>query len=243
LIQASNLQSVTHPYKELEHQSDMQIPSKISVELAEEVGWHIGDGSMNFYKNRGKSRGFYQLRGHIEDDEDHYEERIKPLFDKLFGLKINIRKMPSTRVIGFQIWNDKLVNFKKNLGLPLGYKYEVPIPKVFLSKDNLKKAVIRGIFDTDGGVYLERKNNKLYPRLSIITISFKLSEQLLELFSGMGFRATRYSQLYNRDFNRKRSYIITIRGVEMFHKFMKEISPKNPKHIKKYQKFLNSQNL
>ena len=47
----------------------MQIPKNISSELAEEVGWHIGDGSMNFYKNRGKIRGFYQLRGHIEDDK------------------------------------------------------------------------------------------------------------------------------------------------------------------------------
>jgi len=221
----------------------MQIPSKISVELAEEVGWHIGDGSMNFYKNRGKSRGFYQLRGHIEDDKDHYKKRIKPLFEKLFGIKINIREMPSTRVVGFQIWGNDLINFKKNLGLPLGYKYEIPIPKVFLSKDNLKKGVIRGIFDTDGGIYLERKNKKLYPRLSITTISFSLSEQLLKLFNEIGLRATRYSQLYNRKFNRKRGYIITIRGEEMFHRFMKEISPQNPKHIKKYSNFLKSQNL
>ncbi|MCX6749400.1 MAG: hypothetical protein NTW17_01490 [Candidatus Pacearchaeota archaeon] len=221
----------------------MKFPSNISIELAEETGWHIGDGSMNFYKNQGKLRGFYQLRGHIEDDKEHYEKRIKPLFEKLFGTKINIREMPSTRVIGFQIWNSELINFKKDLGLPLGYKHQIEIPKIFLSKDNLKKAIIRGIFDTDGGIYLERKNNKLYPRLSITTISFKLSEQLLKLFYDLNLRATRYSQLYNKEFNRKRSYILTIRGVEMFHKFMKEIAPKNPKHIRKYQGFLNSQNL
>ena len=227
-------------YKESEHWLDMHFPSIISTELAEEVGWHIGDGSMNFYKNSGKLRGFYQLRGHIEDDKEHYEKRIKPLFDKLFGLKINIREMPSTRVVGFQIWNDELVNFKKKLGLPLGYKYEVSIPKIFLSKDNLKKAVIRGIFDTDGGIYLEKKNGKIYPRIYITTISSELSEQLLKLFNEMGLRATKYSQLYDSEFNRKRSYIITVRGIEMFHKFMKEINPKNPKHIKKYQDFLNS---
>ena len=221
----------------------MQVPKNISPELAEETGWHIGDGSMNFYRNRGKSKGFYQLRGHIEDDKNHYIERIKPLFKKLYGLNVSLREMPSTRVFGFQIWNDDLVNFKKKLGLVLGYKYNIEIPKAFLDKNDLKKAVIKGIFDTDGGIYLERKNKKLYPRLSITTISFKLSEQLLKLFNEFGLRATRYSQLYNRDFNRKRSYIITIRGVEMFHKFMKEINPKNPKHIKKYQNFLSSQNL
>lgn len=71
----------------------MRLPSKISSELAEEVGWHIGDGSMNIYKNRGKLKGFYQLRGHIEDDKKHYNKRIKPLFKKLFDIDTNIREM------------------------------------------------------------------------------------------------------------------------------------------------------
>ncbi len=221
----------------------MRLPLKISPELAEEIGWHIGDGSMNFYNNRGKLRGFYQLRGHMEDDREHYKKRIKPLFKKLFDIEVRIRDMPSTRVIGFQIWNDSLIEFKKKFGLPLGKKYEISIPQQFLSDTKLIKSVIRGIFDTDGGIYLEKKNKKLYPRIYITTISFKLSEQLLKLFNNLGFRVTRYSQLYNQEFNRKRSYIITIRGVEMFHKFMKKINPQNPKHQRKYQVFLNSQNL
>ena len=151
--------------------------------------------------------------------------------------------MPSTRVVGFQIWNDNLVNFKKKLGLVLGYKYNIEIPKVFLSKNDLKKSVLRGIFDTDGGIYLQKRYGKLYPRLYITTISFELSEQLLKLFNEIGLRTTRYSQMYKRGLNRKRTYIVGIRGVEMFHKFMKEISPRNPKHIRKYAIFLNSQNL
>ncbi len=221
----------------------MRLPVNISTKLAEEVGWHIGDGSMNFYRNKKKLRGLYQLRGHIEEDKEHYEKRIKPLFEKLFGIRLNIREMPSTRVIGFQIWKNDLVNFKKNLGLPLGKKYKIIIPKDFLLKKSLKRGVVRGIFDTDGGIYLEKKNKKLYPRLYITTISFELSKQLLEIFNEFGFRITRYSQLYNQDFKRKRSYILTIRGEKMFKKFMKKIAPKNPKHIKKYQDFLNSQNL
>lgn len=219
----------------------MKIPRKISIELAEETGWHIGDGSMNIYKNRGKEKGFYQLRGHIEDDKEHYEKVIQPLFEKLFGVSINIRKMPSTRVIGFQIWNDELIKFKKNLGLPLGKKFEIEIPKTFLSNENFKKAVVRGIFDTDGGIYLEKKNNKLYPRMYITTISFKLSEQLLKIFDELNLRATRYSQLYNKKFNRQRSYIVTIRGEKVFHEFIKKIKPRNPKHIAKYGKFRKSQ--
>jgi len=221
----------------------MQSLFKVTPELAEETGWHIGDGSMNFYKNRGKSRGFYQLRGHIEDDKEHYIKRIKPLFEKLYGIKISLREMPSTRVFGFQIWNDNLVNFKQKLGLPLGFKHTIEIPEIFLSNLPLKKSVIRGIFDTDGGIYLESKNKKLYPRIYITTISFKLSDQLLKLFQELGLHATRYSQLYNNQFNRKRSYIITLRGISMFNRFMEVINPKNPKHQRKYLKFLKSQTL
>jgi len=143
----------------------MKIPSEISKELAEEIGWHIGDGSMNFYKNSGKLKGFYQLRGHIKEDKEHYKKRIKQLFKKLFDIKISLREMPSTRVIGFQIWNNKLIEFKQRLGLPLSEKSEIEIPKTLLSNNRLKKAVIRGIFDTDGGIYLERKNKKIYPRM------------------------------------------------------------------------------
>jgi len=221
----------------------MKFPSNITPKLAEEIGCHIGDGSMNLYNNRGKLKGFYQLRGHIKDDKEHYIKRIKPLFKELFDINVNIREMQSTRVIGFQIWDDNLIAFKKNLGLPLGKKTNITIPPEFMSDNKLKKAVIRGIFDTDGGIYLERKNKKLYPRMHITTISFELSEQILNLFNELGFRATRYSQLYDKYFKRKRAYILSLRGVEMFNKFMKEIIPKNPKHFAKYQKFLNSQNL
>lgn len=221
----------------------MRIPNKISIELAEETGWHIGDGSMNYYKNRGKLKGLYQLRGHIEEDKSHYIQRIKPFFKKLYNLDVSLREMSSTRVFGFQVWNSDLIKFKEKLGLPLGKKYNVFIPKIFLKNSSLKKSVIRGIFDTDGGIYLEKKNKKLYPIIHITTISLKLAEQLIELFKEFNFRATKYSQLYNKKFNRQRSYSVRIRGVKMFHKFIKEINPKNPKHQEKYKFFLNSQNL
>jgi len=109
----------------------------ISSELAEETGWHIGDGSMNFYNQDGKMRGLYQLRGHIEDDKQHYLDRIKPIFESIYGIKINLREMPSTRVFGFQIWNDELANFKLKLGLPLGKKWDISIPKDFLGSNEL----------------------------------------------------------------------------------------------------------
>ena len=221
----------------------IELPSYITPELAEETGWHIGDGSMNIYAHKdGKQRGFYQLRGHIEDDVEHYESRIKPLFKKLYDLDISLRKMPKTRVFGFQLWNCDLVKFKQKLGLPLGKKFDIFIPEIFLEDDELKKAVIRGIFDTDGGIYLD-PNRNFYPKLYIGTISEGLADQLLKLFTYFGLRATKCMEVSKRIDNRQQFYIVSIRGEEMFHKFMKIISPANPKHMQKYVNFRESKSL
>ena len=147
--------------------------------------------------------------------------------------------MPSTRVFGFQIWNSDLIEFKKGLGLPLGDKGEVVIPDLFLQNNSFKASVVRGIFDTDGCVYLEKKNGKLYPRLEITTISNKLANQLRRLLIEMSFRATKYS-IKPKEINRRLYHRISVRGVEMFHKFMSVIKPANPKHIAKYEKFRKS---
>jgi len=218
---------------------EINIPNKITSDLAEETGWHIGDGSMNFYNNK----GLYQLRGHIEDDREHYLTRIAPVFKKLYGLKLSLREMPSTRVFGFQIWNNKLVEFKQKIGLPLGKKFDISIPEVFLKEKEMKLSVLRGIFDTDGSINLEKKNNKLYPRIYISTICPTLACQLFSLFNEIGLRATKYSEIYNKYFNRQRNYRITMRGEKMLHDFMKIIEPKNPKHLLKYQRFLDSKSL
>ncbi|MBT4135587.1 hypothetical protein HOD75_03095 [archaeon] len=212
---------------------NISIPLGISQELAEETGWHIGDGSMNIYNNKGYPKGIYQLRGHMNDDREHYLKRIKPIFNLLYDLDISLREMSSTRVFGFQIWSNKLLNFKKELGLPLGKKLDIEIPQIFLENDDLKIAVIRGIFDTDGGIYLEKRIKGFYPVVYIVTISENLSKQLFDILNGFGLNAKINSWIDNRG-NRRRAYRVVIRGDKMFHKFMEIINPANPKHIKKY---------
>jgi len=221
---------------------NITVPASITPELAEETGWHIGDGSMNFYNRdgNGKLKGIYQLRGHIEDDREHYISRIKPIFKLLYDIDISLREMPSTRVFGFQIWNDKLVKFKQNLGLPLGKKFNIVIPEAFLIDDNIKIAVIRGIFDTDGCVYLQPKYNKLYPRLEIGTISKSLGQQIQKIFIELGLRATVHLDTKGKKDSWLQVYKISIRGTEMFDRFMKIIKPANPKHIRKYNLFKES---
>src|SRR3989344_2508330 len=108
---------------------NISLPEKITPELAEETGLHIGDGTMNFYKNGNRIKGSYALRGHIIDDKQHYDKKIKVLYKNLFDLNVSLRDIPSTGVYGFQKWSDDIINFKnKVLKLPLGKKLNIEIP-------------------------------------------------------------------------------------------------------------------
>lgn len=69
------------------------------------------------------------------------------------------------------------------------------------SKDELVRATIRGIFDTDGCVFIDkRKSYKLYyPRIALQTVSKDLYNQLVSYLS-------RHFSLYNT-FNEKDKFI------------------------------------
>ena len=208
-----------------------RIPTGMDALLAEETGLHLGDGSMNYYLGK----GFYQLRGHMTDDKDHYKTRIKPLYKKLFNIDVNLREMPSAGVYGFQVWSDELVDYKSRvLGLPLGKKLDFEIPKEIIKEDELCRCFLRGFFDTDGCIYLEKKNEGLYPRVEFSSISKTFTKQLESILLRLGFRFYCYG-LDRSKSGWKDIYRIIIRGKPMAMKWFREIKPKNPKHIKKFK--------
>jgi len=218
---------------------ELIVPERITSELAEETGLHIGDGSMNFYFNKNHYEGKYSLRGHIFDDVKHYNSRIKILYETLYNLKPNISKMESTGVCGFQIWSSCIVRFKHNiLGLPLGNKINIKIPNYLINKKYIID-VIRGIFDTDGCIYLEPKNHKLYPRVQIGTISINLAEQLRSSLLKLGFRVTEFIE-NRKDKGWNNLHVLSIRGESMVKKWFDIIKPANPKHVRRYDLYLSN---
>ena len=212
--------------------SKFKTPASINNLLAEEIGLHLGDGSMNYYNKK----GFFQLRGHIKDDREHYVYRIQRIYKKLFNIDIRLRAMPSTGVYGFQIWSNELVNYKSNvLGLPLGKKINFSIPEEIIQNEELSRNFLRGYFDTDGCLYLENKRGKPYPRIEMASISGEFVNQLEYILIGLGFRVSHYKENRSKQgwFNLHR---IIIRGDKMALKWFNEIKPANQKHVRKFEK-------
>ncbi|TAL48402.1 hypothetical protein EPN87_00650, partial [archaeon] len=206
----------------------MKTPKKTNLDLAEEIGIHIGDGSMNKYRNT----CLYSLRGHRYDDYKYYTKFIPNFYKRIYGIKVHIRKWPD--VIGFQFGSKDLVMFKHNvLGLPLGPKNSVSIPNFILKSKALSCRCLRGIFDTDGCLTFEKKSRKLpyYPRIIISTTSKKLNEQLVEILKNtMKFNLSTWSTTYNRR-GWNDIHMVCIRGEKNINKWFKMIGSDNPKNI------------
>lgn len=212
---------------------NVKIPKMVNETLAEETGIHIGDSSMNYYKGH----GLYSLRGNKITDRKFYENHIKKLFEILYDANIRLREWKD--VYGFQIASDKLVNFKKEIiGLPLGKKMNISIPQLLIKNNKLAIACIRGIFDTDGCIYIENKKGKPYPRIEIATTSKMLAKQIKMVITRNEIKCSMWKQNYKNK-NWKPKFMISVKGYNNFKLWYDIFGTSHPKNIEKFQALLN----
>lgn len=208
----------------------MKTPTEITPLLAEETGIHIGDGSMNIYKNG----AIISIAGHPIDDREFYEKHVRRLYKELFDVNVNLRQW--SRAFGFQVSSKDLVQFKNKLGLPLGKKVNISIPEQIKKDLTLYASCVRGVFDTDGTFYLEKKNRKLYPRVQIVNTSKNLISEVCNLLKQLNIPFGTWSyQPLNK--NWKETHTVAVRGKQVCV-WMNKIGSSNPKHIDKYKKYL-----
>ncbi|MBR9707605.1 MAG: hypothetical protein GOV15_04175 [Candidatus Diapherotrites archaeon] len=203
---------------------------EVNEDLAEFIGALMGDGFTARYKQKKGYIHTTQLSGHPTEDLDYYKKVISSLFLKLFNRKprLYVHERALRAVINSKEAHEYLV---KTLNFPSGKKgQKLKIPEKLLANKNLKQAVLRGLFDTDGFIYLDNRKiyKKPYPRIGITTISKLLIAQLEEIFKELGF------QYYLRSEKRKECYHIEVYGHKQVDRWFKEIKPSNSKHLNKY---------
>ena len=204
----------------------MEIPN-LNESLAEETGIHIGDGSMGIYK----SGALFSVAGHPIDDKEYYEKHLKKLFKELYNIDLRLRTW--SRAYGFQICSKKLLNFKRKIGLPVGPKTWIRIPKWIKENRKFMAACLRGIFDTDGTFYIEKKYGRPYPRIQISSIS---SDLIKDIALGLEKSEIKYGKWKEKPIrNWKARHVIAVRGYKSIEKWMGIIGTNNPKHIQKYK--------
>ncbi len=231
--------------QDFEHESSYQNNNKISCELAEFIGWHIGDGCISITKRYSE----YTLTGDITEEHQFYKEIIVPTFNNLFknilNKEIKLKQYKSNKVCGIYIFNKDFVKYlQEKLGLQSGKKINVNTPEVIQTKDQ-KICFLRGLFDTDGSIYycksnVKTKKQSLYKifhykaKIKLATISKNLIDQVYTMLCDLGFSPRIRKPARQRE-NENIMYGVVLYRKNDINKWIEEIGFKNPKHLTKIQ--------
>lgn len=194
-----------------------------SEKLAEFLGILIGDGHLSEYQ--------LGITTNAQTDKEHALISHKFIKD-LFGISSTLKIRSEENTVTIVASSKSLVEFLNRLGMPIGNKIQkhLEVPKWILKKELYQKAFIRGLFDTDGCIYLDthKIKGKLYKHFgwTITSYAGRLINGIIEILKGLGFSPT-YRTTQKSVYLRKQKEIA---------RYFKEIGTHNPKHHKRYQK-------
>lgn len=195
----------------------------MAEELAEFIGLMTGDG--NIYGYQVKVYG-------CESTDSEYKYYVLKLAHSLFGLNGSVSFREDCWTISFS--SIGLVRLLHKLDLPVGdkIKHEIDIPLRLKNSTKLIIAYLRGLFDTDGSVYLDRHriNNKNYQYIGIIFTSYspRLLESIYIALKKIGFSPI-ITPAHHNVFLHRQSEI---------RRFFDQIKPANAKHQERYKLFI-----
>ena len=218
--------------------NELSLPTSFSVELAEETGIHIGDGSMGVYRSGRKSHWCYTYCCHEVDDRE-YRNYVKKLIKKLYHMDpIQDKGKRKDHTALLRYTRKDLVLFKKKLGLPMGKKDGIMIPKWILGNKEYRIACVRGVFDTDGSFMIKKRYRKIpyYPVIKVTSKSKPLISQIKSILDEFEIKSSMCKN--NRLSPRNPNFIwsIGISGFSNCRKYVNIFGFSNPKHLNKYKK-------
>mgnify|MGYP001558440321 CR=1 FL=1 len=212
---------------------------KINNDIAELVGITIGDGCLS-------TKNEYVVAGDINEEKDYYDEWVGKLLNQnvtipLINQKVTPKSYPKVGVYGFYLFNKKITNFFKSLGLKEGSKINVKIPENLLKNKVKIKRVLRGIFDTDGSLYFDKMNKyakfNTNPVIALGSTSKILINQIYNLLISLNFSPIKKKPYLGKRDKNPMYRIALYRKNEIF-RWINEIGFKNPKHITKWKIYL-----
>lgn len=201
---------------------------KDSSELAELFGIILGDGGIN-----NDCQVVITLN---KENDKKYIKFVSKLIEKLFGLSPKIYKYRSPackKVVGVTINSTAVVEFLLRRGLKKGSKVrqQIGVPNWIKNNTEFSRSCLRGLIDTDGGVYYHKHSSNGYRCFNIglcfTNKSFPLLEFVKDALSVFKF-SPRFSSSKNN--------IYLYRETEVL-RYVQEIGFSNPYHLRRVRGF------
>ncbi len=220
----------------------LKLPTKLTPQLAEDLGIMVGDGSINIYQ-RNKRATDYMIScyGNSKNEREYLEKYVKSLKQELYNLHFVYSEQRKNTCRLLTRSKGLLEFYTKVIGLPRGAKKNINIPKIVFDSDRLiKYAFLRGLADTDFALTFKKRNKKVfyYPTIKISTCSKKLVIDLSNLLLDLDFKpSVCYNMRYIHPKTRKKftTHQLNLYGEDMLNKWVENIGFRNPKYIQKYK--------
>lgn len=206
----------------LNNKSKISFPKKFDRDLAELFGILLGDGSVEkyfvrIYLNRKADRG--------------YPQKVMALIRKLFPkVKVTCIDREKRGTEEVQVSSIDVCNFLRKIGFDPKLR---TIPDWISENTEFTKAVIRGLFDTEGTISVKFYHGNsgicIYKQLTVTNKNKNILFFLEQGLRNLGYRPTKNSE--------KNIYISNREDIE---RYFLEIGTSNPKMQRKFdEKFQN----
>lgn len=203
----------------------VKLPAR-SRELAEFIGILLGDG--------GITRRQITITLHRIDDKK-YAQYVQNLIDSLFELKPSLYARRKENVINITVSRSRLVRFFVKMGLHIGSKVrnQTDIPTWIKKSNNFSTTCLKGLFDTDGCLYIDKHRIKDRVYLNAGMNFTNRSLPILSFFK-MNLEKLGYHPTQRTNFS------IFLRKEAEIIRYFKEIGSANSKYWEKLNKFLKN---
>lgn len=203
----------------------IELPKKISPDLAELLGIYMADGCI--------STGGRIIFA-VENSDIQLKNRIKELMHKIFNLKLGMEQYKiNDNSVCLIFYSRDVCNFFEKCEWKKSGALEAFVPThVFESSENSARAFLRGLFEGDGDVHIDG-----YPRL--YSASKKLMSDVQQLLFGLNMVSTVHKYQSKNRFGKNPVYhlcIIQQRSVDEFIKTIGFISDRKNEKLKSRQK-------
>jgi ribonucleoside-diphosphate reductase alpha chain len=193
--------------------SRTRVPREMTADLAELVGYFMGDGSLH-------AKG---LRFCVAEDDQDVVERLADLGAALFGLDASVAAKSGYTEVAFNsvplvLWWEacgfaKLPPSAEHSGK--GWHPQIPDAVLHTNDRGVYSAFIRGLFEADG------TTSTGYVSWSTTTESF--SRDVQSLLLALGFVTTRKVDLPNSNWGMNERYVLRLLNVAASEQYLEEI--------------------
>jgi len=173
-----DISSLKYPNKS--HRKIVLFPKK-SIKLAEFFGLMMGDGGIN---------NLWQVTITLNFIKDkQYSVYVSGLINNLFGIVPVLRKRKESQALVISLSSTTIVDFLVNNGLIRGNKIRggLKIPLWILNRKSYRIACVRGLMDTDGGLYTHKHlvKGKEYNNIGLCFTSYSIDliNQVVDIFN------------------------------------------------------------